>query len=244
MGFLCVGFGGYSVGCWWWLHERVLLLLLPSGPLLLLPFGEKVGMRGGSCAVLHWIWLLVLAGSPDCSPAAGFLLFAPSPLRGEGWDEGRVLRRLSLGIGFGWVARLLACGGLSLACRPASYFSLLAQREVAKRNGLWSPPTLQALALEVFWNRRDTSCSTFGHTAPSPFTEGGAWVSQLASLCSLQPGRTASSLALHSIPRDVIPAKAGIHWWKYSCVARKAWATHAYCRAGFYPAPKWGLGQI
>jgi hypothetical protein len=27
---------------------------------------------------------------------------------------------------FRLVARLLACGGLSLACRPASYFSLLA----------------------------------------------------------------------------------------------------------------------
>ena len=102
---------------------------------------------------------------------------APSPLRGEGWDEGRVLRCPSLGMGVGLVARLLACGGLSLACRPASYFSLLAQREVAKRNGLWSPPTLQALAFEVVWNRRDTSCSTFGHSAPSPVTEVRAWVS-------------------------------------------------------------------
>jgi hypothetical protein len=81
----------------------------------------------------------------------------------------------------GWVARLLACGGLSDACRRPSYFSLLAQREVAKRNGLSSPPTLQALSLEAFWNRRDTSCSTFGHTAPSPFTEGGAGVSWIVS---------------------------------------------------------------
>jgi hypothetical protein len=79
-----------------------------------------------------------------------------------------------IGFWIGLVARLLACGGLSLACRPASYFSLLAQREVAKRNGLWSPPTLQALSVEVFWNRRDTSCSTIGHTAPSPLTEAGS----------------------------------------------------------------------
>jgi len=30
----------------------------------------------------------------------------------------------------------LACGGLSAACRRPSHFSLLAQREVTKRNGL------------------------------------------------------------------------------------------------------------
>jgi hypothetical protein len=94
-----------------------------------------------------------------------------------------------------WVARLLTCGGLSDACRRPSYFSLLAQREVAKRNGLWSPPTLQALALEVVWNRRDTSCSTDGHTAPSPVTEGGAWVSRLAMLRSHQRSRAAFMFA-------------------------------------------------
>jgi hypothetical protein len=118
---------------------------------------------------MAWRWLA----------CGGVSLLAPSPLRGEGWDEGRVLRRpsLDLAFGVGLVARLLTCGGLSLACRPASYFSLLAQREVAKRNGLWSPPTLQALGLEVVWNRRGSSCSTGGHTAPSPFTEGGAGVS-------------------------------------------------------------------
>jgi hypothetical protein len=52
---------------------------------------------------------------------------------------------MAFGFGFGLVARWLACGGLSLACRPASHFSLRAQREVAKRNGLSSTPTLQAL---------------------------------------------------------------------------------------------------
>jgi hypothetical protein len=35
-----------------------------------------------------------------------------------------------------WVASLLACGVLSSACRRPSHFSLLAQREVTKRNGL------------------------------------------------------------------------------------------------------------
>jgi hypothetical protein len=78
----------------------------------------------------------------------GLSLLAPSPLRGEGWDEGRVLRRPSWFLVLALVARLLACGGLSCACRRPSYFSLRAQREVAKRNGLSSPPTLQALALE------------------------------------------------------------------------------------------------
>jgi hypothetical protein len=57
-----------------------------------------------------------------------------------------------LGVAFdvGWVARLLACGGLSDACRRPSSFSLLAQREGTKRNGLSSPPTLQALSVEAF----------------------------------------------------------------------------------------------
>ena len=119
---------------------------------------------------------------------------APSPLRGEGWDEGRVLRRPSLAFCIGLVARLLTCGGLSLACRPASYFSLLAQREVAKRNGLWSPPTLQALSVEAFWNRRDTSCSTFGHTAPSPSTEGRRVAISSMVVCRLPPLRAGEGL--------------------------------------------------
>ena len=93
-----------------------------------------------------------------------------------------------------WVARLLACGGLSDACRRPSSFSLLAQREVAKRNGLWSPPTLQALAVEVVWNRSDTSCSTDGHTAPSPFTEGGAGVPWI--VVSLPGGRFNSAFSI------------------------------------------------
>jgi hypothetical protein len=37
------------------------------------------------------------------------------------------------------VATGLACGGLSDACRRPSHFSLLAQREVTKRNGLTQP---------------------------------------------------------------------------------------------------------
>jgi len=96
--------------------------------------------------------------------------------------------------GVGWVARLLACGGLSCACRRPSSFSLLAQREGTKRNGLSSPPTLQALSVEVFWNRRGSSCSTDGHSAPSPLTEVRVWVSRVAALRSLQRDRTASFL--------------------------------------------------
>jgi hypothetical protein len=129
-------------------------------------FGVLFGAAHFFCVVARWL---------TCD---GPLLLAPSPLRGEGWDEGRVLQRPSSC----WlVARLLTCGGLSLACRPASSFSLLAHatagsggerrsrpegrragcpesREGTKRNGLWSPPTLQALSVEAFWNRRDTSC--------------------------------------------------------------------------------------
>jgi hypothetical protein len=37
----------------------------------------------------------------------------------------------------GAIARWLACSGLSVACRRPSHFSLLAQREVTKRNGLF-----------------------------------------------------------------------------------------------------------
>jgi hypothetical protein len=111
---------------------------------------------------------------------------------------------------YGLVARLLACGGLSDACRRPSYFSLLAQREVAKRNGLWSPPTLQALLVKAFRNRRGSSCSTFGHTAPSPFTEGWAWVLRVAALRLLQRGRDVSCLPRGLFPLTVIPAQAGI----------------------------------
>jgi hypothetical protein len=98
------------------------------------------------------------------------------------------VRRTSLCV----VARLLACGGLSDTCRRPSSFSLLAQREGTKRNGLSSPPTLQALAVEGFWNRRGSSCSTFGHAAPSPSTEAreGAW---MVVLRLLPPDRTIRS---------------------------------------------------
>ena len=65
---------------------------------------------------------------------------------------------------------------------------------------LSSPPTLQALAVEVVWNRRGTSCSTFGHTAPSPFTEVREWLSWVAALRLFQRGRTAPFLL-----RDLFP---------------------------------------
>jgi hypothetical protein len=46
----------------------------------------------------------------------------------------------------------------------------------------WNTPTLQALALEVFWNRRDSSCSTDGHTAPYLDTEAREGLTQAAAL--------------------------------------------------------------
>jgi hypothetical protein len=125
--------------------------------------------------------------------------FAPSPLQGEGWDEGRVLRRPSLDLAFWcWLGREVARLRRAFVRLPAPELLLFAghatagsggerrsrpegrrvgcpeSREVAKRNGLWSPPTLQVLTVDGSWNRRDTSCSTNGHTAPSPLTEGGA----------------------------------------------------------------------
>jgi hypothetical protein len=138
---------------------------------LLLPFGEKVGMRGGSGATLSL---------------------------GQGF-----------GFSFGLVARWLACGGLSLACRPASSFSLLAQREGTKRNGLSSPPTLQALGLEAFWNLRGSSCSTHGHTAPSPSTEAREGVSWLAVLGSFTSRLTVRSGLAGRLPH------------RYGCIARR-----------------------
>jgi hypothetical protein len=75
---------------------------------------------------------------------------------------------------------------------------------------LWSLPTLQALAVEGFWNLRGSSCSTFGHTAPSPLTEVGAWVSLVAELRLLQLCRTAPLLPRGIFPLTVIPAQAGI----------------------------------
>jgi hypothetical protein len=178
-------------------------------------------------------------------------LLAPSPLRGEGWDEGRVLRHPSWGLAFGVgvVARLLTCdrrespwdGGLSDAWRRPSPFSLRAHatarsggerrsrpegrraepvpdsirerpesREGTKRNGLSSPPTLQAMTLKAFWNRSGSSCYTHGHTAPSPSTEARVGLSQVVALSSPQRDRTVPLFPLRSFSLTVIPAKAGI----------------------------------
>jgi hypothetical protein len=68
------------------------------------------------------------------------------------------------------VARLLACGGLSNACRRPSYLSLLAQRKVTQRNGLSGPPELQALALEGFGTGVVPSVRPGGHAASRPVT--------------------------------------------------------------------------
>jgi hypothetical protein len=86
----------------------------------------------------------------------------------------------------GLVARWLACGGLSDACRRPSSFSLLAQREGTKRNGLLNTPTLQALGLEVIGNRRFSSCSTDGHSAPYLDTEAREGLTQAVALRLLQ----------------------------------------------------------
>jgi hypothetical protein len=56
-----------------------------------------------------------------------------------------------------------------------------------------NPPTLQALGLEAFWNRRFSSCSTDGHTAPYLDTEAREELTQAAALRLLQRGRIASA---------------------------------------------------
>jgi hypothetical protein len=51
-----------------------------------------------------------------------------------------------------------------------------------------NPPTLQALALEVVGNRRFSSCSTDGHTAPYLGTEAREESMQAAALRLFQRG--------------------------------------------------------
>jgi hypothetical protein len=100
------------------------------------------------------------------------------------------------------VASLLACGGLSDACRRPSSFSLLAQREGTKRNGLWSPPTLQALSVEGLGTDRTLPVRPDGHTAPSPSTEAREGVSRRVALRSLPPGRTVRSGLAGRLPHQ------------------------------------------
>jgi hypothetical protein len=54
-------------------------------------------------------------------------------------------------------------------------------------------PTLQALALEAVGNRRFSSCSTDGHTAPYLDTEAREVLTQAAVLRLLQRNRIASA---------------------------------------------------
>jgi hypothetical protein len=125
-----------------------------------------------------------------CSPAAGSS--QPSPLRGEGWDEGRVLRRPS------WVF-VLACRQVARLRRafvrlPAPERLLFAGLYGPERSSQekWpvEPADPASLVGRGVWNRQDTSCSTSGHPAPSPLTEGSA-VLRLAALRSPQGGRVA-----------------------------------------------------
>ncbi len=96
----------------------------------LLPSPSGTGAREN-----HWI-------PHPGSPAAGFRTpaaarFSPLPLVGEGLGER------------GFFPRAFASfKAVSVACRRPSHFSLLAQREVTKRNGLFNPPTLQASRVE------------------------------------------------------------------------------------------------
>jgi hypothetical protein len=48
-----------------------------------------------------------------------------------------------------------------------------------------NPPTLQALAVEAFWNKRDSSCSTHGHTVPYLDTEAREEATQTTAPRSL-----------------------------------------------------------
>ena len=132
----------------------------------------------------------------------------------------------------GLVARLLACGGLSDACRRPSSFSLLAHatagsggerrsrpegrragcpesREVTKRNGLFNTPGLQAGCFEVFGA---TSCLRdirYGHAAPYPEAEGD----KAQSLAALR-----AALALFWLL--LLRAGARCSWGPYAAVRR------------------------
>jgi hypothetical protein len=73
-----------------------------------------------------------------------------------------------------------------------------------------NPPTLQALTLEAFWNRRFSSCSTDGHPAPYLDTEAREGATQAVALRPVQCRRIALASPRASLPLTVIPAQAGI----------------------------------
>ena len=67
------------------------------------------------------------------------------------------------------------------------------------------PPTLQALAVKGCWNRRDSSCYTNGHAAPSPDTEAreGLLLRAMHGLLRCGSGHGVFTLATHPIWRAV-----------------------------------------
>jgi hypothetical protein len=123
---------------------------------LLLPFGEKVGMRGGSCAVLHFLdWLgrqvARLRRAFAGLPASEFLLFAgPKRRNQEKWPVEPADPTSPVGRGVG--------------------------------------------------NRQGTSCSTGGHTAPSPFTEAREGLPRMVALRLLPPDRAVRSGLVYRLP--------------------------------------------
>ena len=138
---------------------------------LLLPFGEKAGMRGGSCAALSW--------------GHGFWFWF--------WF-GREMARLRRAFG-----------------RLPAPESLLFAGPKRRNQEKWpvEPADPTSLGARRGWNRQDTSCSTGGHTAPSPSTEAREGLSWLAVLRSLTPDRTVRSGLVYRLPH------------RYGCIAHR-----------------------
>jgi len=133
--------------------------------------------------------------------------FSPSPLRGEGWGEGRVL---ATAFRFHTLARLprafdrLLAPEFLLFAGPRRRRSDDEQRswpagrkagcpesrEGTQRNGLFNPPELQAVLCRGYWSHSRLHDLRGGHTAPYLETEGRRFArlrfacSRSALLCS------------------------------------------------------------
>jgi hypothetical protein len=116
-----------------------------------------VGSRGGSPATGFCSWLLL-----PCGKKVGMRGGSCAGLDGAWFWLGRQVARLRRAFG-----RL-----------PAPEFLLFAGPK-RRNQEKWpvEPADPTSLGARGVGNRQDTSCSTVGHTAPSPFTEGGAGVS-------------------------------------------------------------------
>jgi hypothetical protein len=160
---------------------------------LLLPFGEKVGMRGGSGAALSWghgFWSWFWFGREMARlrrafaglPASEFLFFAGPRHRRERWRTAKPARRAE-----GRMPGVKRRNQEKWPVEPADPTS-----PVGRGVG----------------NRQDTSCSTGGHTAPSPFTEAREGVPRMVALRSLPPDRAVRSGLVYRLPH------------RYGCIAR------------------------